>query len=239
MEKLFVTYYRVSTKLQGISGLGLDAQKASVLNYIRHNGNIIIGEFTEIESGKNNHRPELLKAINLCKEQNGTLVIAKLDRLSRNLQFISSLMDAKVKFICCDMPDASELTIHIFAALAQWERKRISERTKEALNAKRIREPNHIFGTNNLTTEGYKKAYKTISQNARTDQSVRHAFHFIKPLKKSGQTYQEISDMLNLEGYKTRTGKPFHAMQVLNIWNRFTEKKIESKQISQTSRDQV
>lgn len=227
MVKLFVTYYRVSTKKQGESGLGLDAQKAIVLNYIKHNGNKIVAEFLEIESGKNNNRPELQKAINLTKENNATLVIAKLDRLSRNLQFISSLMDAKVKFICCDMPDASELTIHIFAALAQWERKRISERTKEALNAKRIREPNHKFGTNNLTAEGYKKAYKTISQNARTEQSVRHAFHFIKPLKESGQTYQEIADMLNLEGYKTRTGKPFFAQQVLNIWNRFTEKELK------------
>ena len=226
MEKLFICYYRVSTQKQGVSGLGLEAQKASVKNYIAHNGNLIIGEFTEIESGKNNNRPELQKAINLTKEKNGTLVIAKLDRLSRNLQFISSLMDAKVKFICCDMPDASELTIHIFAALAQWERKRISERTIEALNAKRLREPDHRFGTNNLTDEGYKKAYKTISSNARTDQSVRFAYHFIKPLRDSGHTLQQIADLLNSEGYKTRTGRSFFPMQVLNILNRFKESQV-------------
>ncbi|MGD0756498.1 MAG: recombinase family protein [Bacteroidales bacterium] len=221
MEKLFVTYYRVSTQKQGVSGLGLDAQKTSVLNYISKNGNVILSEFVEIESGKNDNRPELQKALNLCKEKNATLVIAKLDRLSRNLSFISSLMDAKVKFICCDMPDASELTIHIFASLAQWERKRISERTKEALKAKKQKEPSWKPGTNNLTSEGYQKAYKTISYNAKNDQSVRFAWHYIKPLREKGYTLQAIADALNKEGYKTRTGKKFFPSQVLKIINRF------------------
>lgn len=223
MEKRFIAYYRVSTKKQGESGLGLDAQKASVLNYIRHNGNVIVGEFTEIESGKHDNRPELQKAINLTKEKAATLVIAKLDRLSRNMTFISSLMDAKVKFICADMPEATELTIHIFASLAQWERKRISQRTKEALNSKRIREPEHKFGTPaNLTKEAILKAHASTSFKARTDQSVRHAFHFLKPLKESGMSYQSIALALNKEGYTTRQGKQFHAMQVLNIWKRFS-----------------
>lgn len=222
MEKLFIAYYRVSTKQQGASGLGLEAQRASVLNYIAHNGNKIIGEFTEIETGKNDNRPELNKAINLTKEKNGTLVICKLDRLSRNMTFISSLMDSKIKFICADMPDANELTIHIFASLAQWERKRISERTKEALNAKRIREPEHKFGTPaNLTSEAILKAHKSTSHKALTDQSVRFAYHYIKPLKDSGHTLQSIADKLNAEGYKSRTGKSFHPQQVLRILNRF------------------
>lgn len=221
MEKLFVTYFRVSTQKQGASGLGLEAQKTSVLNYIAHNGNKILSEFVEIESGKNNNRPELQKALSLCKEKNAILVIARLDRLSRNLSFISSLMDAKVKFLCCDMPDASELSIHIFASLAQWERKRISQRTKEALNAKRQKEPDWKPGTNNLTPEGYQKAYKTISYNAKNDQAVRFAYHYIKPLRDSGHTLQFIADALNREGYKTRQGKKFFPMQVLKIINRF------------------
>src|SRR5690606_8029265 len=99
----------------------------------------LIGEFTDIETGKNDNRPELRKAIELAKESNSTLVIAKLDRLSRNLTFISTLMDAKIKFVCTDMPDANELTIHIFAALAQWERIRIGERTRAALAALKAR----------------------------------------------------------------------------------------------------
>jgi DNA invertase Pin-like site-specific DNA recombinase len=222
MEKLYIAYYRVSTREQGISGLGLESQKSIVLNYILHNGNRIVAEFTEIESGKNNNRPELIKAINLCKEQNGTLVIAKLDRLSRNVNFISALMESKVNFICCDMPDASPLTIHIFAALAQWERERISERTKSALQAKKVKDPDWIPGTPaNLTNEAILKAHASTSNKARTDQAVRFAYHFIKPLKESGMSYQGISNELNSEGYLTRQGKPFHAMQVFNIWKRF------------------
>ena len=113
----FIAYYRVSTQRQGLSGLGLEAQKNAVLSFL-HNRDLV-SEFTDIETGKNDNRPELLKAIDLAKRTNSTLLIAKLDRLSRNLTFISTLMDAKVRFICADMPDANELTIHIFAALAQ------------------------------------------------------------------------------------------------------------------------
>jgi DNA invertase Pin-like site-specific DNA recombinase len=220
MEKLYIAYYRVSTKRQNDSGLGLEAQKASVTKYIANNGNKIIAEFTEVESGKNNSRPQLQKAIQKATTENATLVIAKLDRLSRNLTFISQLMDAKVRFTCCDMPDASELTIHIFASLAQWERKRISERTKEALRAKKAKEPMWKPGRNNLTLDGYKKAYATISRNAREDQSVRFAWHYIKPLREQGKTFAQIAMELNEQGYKTRTGKMFYPMQVLNIWNR-------------------
>jgi DNA invertase Pin-like site-specific DNA recombinase len=225
MENRFVAYYRVSTKQQGSSGLGLKAQRDMVLKYIKHNGNRIISEFTEQESGKNDQRPQLLKAIEATKENKATLVIAKLDRLSRNMTFISTLMDEKVKFVCCDMPDASHLTIHIFAALAQWERERISERTKEALAAKRKREPKWKAGhPANLTPEARTKAHQSISHKALNDQSVRHAYHFIRPLRKQGLSYAKIAQMLNDEGYKARRGQFFYAMQVYNIWKRFNRK---------------
>jgi DNA invertase Pin-like site-specific DNA recombinase len=135
--KGFICYYRVSTARQGASGLGLDGQRSTVQKFCADGQ--IIGEFTDVESGKNDNRPELLKAIAAAKEHGATLVIAKLDRLSRNLTFISSLMDSGAKFVCCDMPQANEFTIHIFAALAQQERKMISERTKAGLAAKRER----------------------------------------------------------------------------------------------------
>jgi DNA invertase Pin-like site-specific DNA recombinase len=217
----YVSYYRVSTKQQDTSGLGLDAQRTAVLNYINKNGNLI-AEFTEVESGKNNNRTELNKAIQEAKQSDATLVIAKLDRLSRNVFFISQLMESKVKFVCCDMPDATPLTIHIFAALAQWERERISKRTKESLQAKRVRDPNWRPGTNNLTNIGRDKAKKTISINAREDINVRHAFHFIKPLKEKGFSYQQIADKLNNEGYKTRKNCKFNPIQVLNIYKRLS-----------------
>lgn len=221
----FIAYYRVSTKRQGYSGLGLEAQRATVLNFIKHNGNKVIGEYTEIESGRNNERPELSKAVSAAKDHGATLVIAKLDRLSRNLSFISSLMDSKVKFICCDMPDATDLTIHIFASLAEWETKRISERIKEALDAKRKREPSWKPGTPNLTRKAMEKAWQSTKRKARTDQAVRHAYHFIKPLKEKGVSYHKIADQLNSEGYRTCRGKLFHDMQVYNIFKRLNNQK--------------
>jgi DNA invertase Pin-like site-specific DNA recombinase len=223
MEK-YVAYYRVSTKKQEISGLGLESQRAIILSFIKHKDVQLCGEFTEVESGRVNNRVELQKALKVVKDVGGILVIAKLDRLSRNVSFISSLMESKVKFVCCDLPEANEFTIHIFSALAQQERKMISERTKNALLAKRIREPNYKHGKNNLTKEIIQKAHESVSFNARNDITVRHAYHYIRTLKESGNTYQRIADKLNSEGYKTRTGKLFHAQQVRNIWERLGDK---------------
>ncbi len=132
----FIAYYRVSTEKQGASGLGLEAQREAVINHIKPEN--IFKEFTEIESGRKKDRPILLQAIQLCKEHEGTLVIAKLDRLARNVAFVSTLLESGIKFVCCDMPTANELTIHIYSAIAQDEAKRISQRTKEALAIKNI-----------------------------------------------------------------------------------------------------
>ena len=226
-ETKYVAYYRVSTKKQGKSGLGLDAQRDTVQKFIKRNGDRIIAEFTEVESGKNNDRLELSKAIEMANENDATLVIAKLDRLSRNVSFISQLMDEKVKFVCCDMPEANKLTIHIFAAMAQFERKRISERIKEALDAKRVREPDWKPGNpQNLTKEARQMAYDSISRKAREDKGVRHAFHFIRPLREQGVSYEKIAAMLNKEKYRTRRGKKFSGWQVWNIYKRFENENI-------------
>src|SRR6266699_2013274 len=127
----FVAYFRVSTDRQGKSGLGLEAQRESVLNYLDGGRWALIAEFTEIESGKRNDRPELEKALAACRKQKAKLVIAKLDRLSRNLAFIATLMDSGVEFIAVDNPHANKLTVHILAAVAQHERETISSRTSE------------------------------------------------------------------------------------------------------------
>jgi DNA invertase Pin-like site-specific DNA recombinase len=129
----FVAYFRVSTERQGKSGLGLEAQRESVMNYLDGGRWTLIAEFTEIESGKRNDRPELAKALAVCKKQKAKLVIAKLDRLSRNLAFIAALMDSGVEFIAVDNPHANKLTIHILAAVAQHEREIIGARTSAAL----------------------------------------------------------------------------------------------------------
>ena len=135
----FVAYFRVSTDKQGKSGLGLDAQRKAVEDYLNGGTWSLIGEFTEVESGKRNQRPELVKALAACKRQKAKLVIAKLDRLSRNLAFIATLMDSGVEFIAVDNPHANKLTVHILAAVAQHEREVIAQRTKDALQAAKAR----------------------------------------------------------------------------------------------------
>ena len=221
MESKYVAYYRVSTRMQETSHLGLDAQQEAVLKYIKNNGNKIIAEFTEVESGKRDTRPELAKAINLCKTEGATLVVAKLDRLYRDVYFTTKLMKDKVRFICVDFPEASDLTIHIFAAIAEWERKEISRRTKAALAAKRQKDPTWKPGTDNLTPEARQKSRQVISDKARSDDSTRKAYHFIALLKGQGLSYHSIAKRLNAENYRTRTGKLFHISQVKNIWERF------------------
>jgi DNA invertase Pin-like site-specific DNA recombinase len=135
----FVAYYRVSTDRQGRSGLGLEAQQKAVMDYLNGGAWELVGEFTEIESGKHSNRPELAKAITACRKQRARLVIAKLDRLSRNLAFIATLMESGVEFVAVDNPTANKLTVHILAAVAQHEREMISERTKAALAAAKAR----------------------------------------------------------------------------------------------------
>jgi DNA invertase Pin-like site-specific DNA recombinase len=152
------------------------------------------------------------------------------------MTFISQLMDSRTRFVCCDQPDANELTIHIFAALAQWERQRISERIKDAHRAKRLREPLYRFGTPvvTLTDETRLKAKMTISRGAREDSNWRHAFHYIKDLRSRGRTFREIADELNKERYTTRSGGQFYPAQVWRIYNRFRKKKnVSSVNISE------
>jgi DNA invertase Pin-like site-specific DNA recombinase len=132
-------YFRVSTDRQGKSGLGLDAQREAVMNYLNGGSWTLAAEYVEIESGKHNERPQLLAALAACKKLRARLVIAKLDRLSRNLAFIAALMDSGVEFVAVDNPHANKLTIHILAAVAQHEREMISQRTKDALQAAKAR----------------------------------------------------------------------------------------------------
>jgi len=138
-KEKFVAYYRVSTAKQGASGLGLEAQQESVRSYLQGGNWSMVDEVTEIESGKRNDRPALAHALSLCRVHGATLIIAKLDRLARNVAFISNLMEAGVDFTAVDFPQANRLTIHILAAVAEHEAWMISQRTKAALAAAKAR----------------------------------------------------------------------------------------------------
>lgn len=139
-EPLYVCYYRVSTQRQGSSGLGLDAQREAVARYLDKKSGMVLAEFTEIESGKRNaNRPKLQHALNLCRERKAELVIAKLDRLARNVFFISGLLETNIRFVAVDYPTRDRFWLHMMAAFAEEEGRRISQRTKEALAAAKRR----------------------------------------------------------------------------------------------------
>lgn len=135
----YIAYYRVSTTRQGESGLGLEAQQQAVMQYLNGDNWNILAEYTEVESGKRNDRPKLVAAIAACKKNKATLIIAKLDRLARNVHFISGLMESGVEFVAVDNPHANKLMLHMLAAFAEHEREQISKRTSAALQAAKAR----------------------------------------------------------------------------------------------------
>lgn len=212
----YVAYYRVSTKAQGDSGLGLDGQRAAVAHFVR---GPIVAEFTEVESGKNNQRVQLTAAIDRAKKEGAVLVIAKLDRLSRNASFIFTLRDSGVAFQCVDMPDANTLTIGIFATLAQHERELISSRTKAALQAK-LAQGARLGTPQNLTPQAQAKGVAGNVARALANENNRRALSLAQLLHGSGKNYTAIATQLNQSGFRTARGCSFQATQVLRLLKR-------------------
>lgn len=214
----FVTYFRVSTQRQGVSGLGLEAQEESVRQYLKGRDAEVIGCFTEIESGRktDQQRPQLSAALAMCKKEGAQLLVAKLDRLARNVHFISGLMQSGVKFVAVDLPEANDLTIHLMAAFAEHEAKRISQRTKDTIAAKRLRveagtDPKHpgvtewskvwgVAGAANL------KRNIDERQQAADDFAMRLA-GVVAGMRARGFTQRQMVQELNTIGVKTPQGK--------------------------------
>lgn len=214
----YVAYYRVSTNEQGNSGLGLEAQKSDAYRFLKKS-DTILKEYTEVASGKNDERVELLRAIEYANNNNATLLIAKLDRLSRNAAFIFTLKDTGVKFVCADMPDANTLTIGIFATMAQHERELISKRTKSALAALKAKGV-QLGKPENLTLEAMAKGRAMHSKKAREKENNVKATAMIKLLRKDGASLQEIANELNTLGFKTSRNKAFQKTTVSRLLKR-------------------
>lgn len=214
--KKYISYYRVSTQKQGKSGLGIDAQKTAVGNFLDKD-DILLQEYEEIESGKNNQRPQLYKAIEQCKKENATLLIAKLDRLSRNVSFIYTLKDSRIDFRCCDMPDANSITIGIMAVLAQDERERISQRTKVAMDELKAK-GKKLGNPQNLTDKSRSNSILIRKINASRNENNLKATALIEAMRLNGISYNAIADNLNKNGFKTRFGCDFTSMQVKRLY---------------------
>ena len=214
---LYIAYYRVSTQKQGQSGLGLEAQQAAVYAFVGSSTGLL-AEFTEVESGRNNRRPQLLAAVDLAREHRAVLLVAKLDRLARNVAFLATLMESRVRFKAVDVPQADEFTIHILAAVAQREAEAISQRTCAALAAKKAR--GFELGTpRNLTDHARTRSLAVRQHNAREQVSIRQARRVCQLLRGQGASLQQIVAELNSSGYRTRRGRPFYKTAVSRLLN--------------------
>ena len=218
-----VAYYRVSTEAQGRSGLGLEAQREAVAGLCKQRGWEIIAEFTEVESGKRNDRPQLSAALKRAKVTGARLVIAKLDRLSRNVAFLAALQESGAKFTAADMPEADEFTVHILAAVAQRERKLTSERTKAALAAAKARgvklgNPNGAAPIRRAC-KGTSAALQAVRRNA-AGRASEYA-EIVADVRSSGATsLPAIAKELNQRGIVTARGGKWHPSSVRNLLNR-------------------
>ena len=209
-QKRCVLYFRVSTEKQGRSGLGLDAQRTAVACCV--SGAEVLGEFVEVESGRKSSRTQLAAALDLCKREGAELVIAKLDRLSRDVRTIFELRDSGVRFRACDLPEFNTLTLAIFAAFAQYESERISERTAAALAERKTRTGE--WRKSPLTPELRAKGVETNRKKALENSNNRRAVFLLESLQGKGYTLQKKADLLNANDYRTSRGCKFTASSV-------------------------
>lgn len=221
MEKRrFVSYLRVSTVRQGASGLGLEAQRATVATYLNGGDWALVEEVLEVESGKRNDRPALAAALKLCRKHKATLVIAKLDRLARNVAFISNLMESGVEFIAVDMPQANRFVVHILAAVAEQEADAISKRTKAALAAAKARGTK--LGGRRVSAERFAEIQAGARQVRSERVAKQHAelFPIISQIQASGyKSLRAIAAQLNTREIEAPRGGQWAATQVQRVLN--------------------
>ena len=214
----YVAYYRVSTRKQGQSGLGLDAQKIAVQEFLAMFSGTVIAEYIEIESGKRDDRPEFAKAADYAELANATLLVAKLDRLSRDLHFVTGLQKRGIRFKLCDLPEVDQLTIHILAAMAQHEARMISLRTTQAMQAAKSR--GTVLG--NPILDQVRNANVTSANSHRVEkqaawkQKIQKVIAHIQ-LVDGVSTCEGIAQALNQRGLTTYRGKSFTVATVSHL----------------------
>jgi DNA invertase Pin-like site-specific DNA recombinase len=222
----FVAYYRVSTERQGQSGLGLEAQMAEVNHYLNGGDWALVDAFTEVESGMRKrrlNRPQLKAALSACKKHKATLVIAKLDRLARNVAFIANLMESGIPFVAVDRPNAKPFELHIYAAMAEEEGRAISARTKSALMAARQRGTKMGWANPKRADKDQTMALGRRALVAEADTFAEEMIPILDGLRKSGvETLRDMAAALNARGIKTRRGGAWYATTVRNLLVRQT-----------------
>ena len=220
----YVCYLRQSTKKQEVSGLGIEAQREIILKHI--SPEIPLAEFVETESGRHNDRPKLSEALALCRKTGSTLIVAKLDRLSRNVAFVSKLLESDVEIKFCDFPEANKLVLHIIASISEYEANLISTRTKQSLEAKKAR--GFALGKPENLTDNLDKAIsnsrKTNMKKARENPNNKRAAAMLRILVKQNLSLTEMADILNSEGFVTSRGSQFTAWSVSVLLKRYNLK---------------
>jgi DNA invertase Pin-like site-specific DNA recombinase len=211
-EKRFVLYRRVSTEEQGRSGLGLEAQKRDLDLYLAtREGAVVVADLVEVASGGKSDRAVLVEALELCRKQKATLLVAKLDRLSRQVSFVANLLEEKgVEFVVASLPQASRFELHLYAALAEQERAFVSQRTKAAMAAAKARGVkfggpwDHLPALNRAKQEQVREEAEALAP-------------LLLPLRREGKSLRAVAEQLNRVGVKTRTGKEFYAVKVKRL----------------------
>ena len=230
-ETKYVAYLRVSTQKQGYSGLGLEAQKEIIQNYLKDIQPI--AEYVEVESGRKTDkgRPQLRAALSHCRKDGATLIVAKLDRLARNVSFLSSLLENDVEIVFCDFPQANKMVLHILAAISQYEAELIATRTRQALAAKKARgfklgNPEHLMDKH---AEAIHNSNRTNREKAKNNPNNKRAVAMLKILVEKGYSLRQISETLNEEGFTTSKGCKFRPSTVSILIQRYNLRNSSSK----------
>lgn len=220
----YVAYLRVSTQKQGYSGLGIEAQREIIQKYL-HDKNPI-AEYVEIESGRKTDRPKLKEALMLCRKTEAVLIVAKLDRLARNVSFLSNLLENDVEIVFCDFPQANKMMLHILSAISQYEAELIAARTRSALQAKKVRgfrlgNPEHLMDKHG---QAIRNSIKTCRQKADNNPNNTRAVAMLRTLIRENHTLKEMADILNREGFVTSQGCSFSKSTVYKLIRRYNLK---------------